>query len=600
MSNTLASPLFLGLDLSSQALKASLFDVHLHGIDEVQVRFDTDMPEFGTVGGILPHAHPMLDDPDAAAAPVAMYIAAMDKLWHKIQTERHWPVERIAAMSAAGQQHASVYWANGATEQLRRLDGRAPLSTQLTSKAFSRSIVPNWQDATTLTECDELMHFADTYMQGDKGASSTSTSPMCEVTGSIAHTRFTGAQILRWRKRYPEQYTNTERITLVSNFVATLLLAGGRDAHIAPLDQSDACGMNLWDMRHLTWNKSLLSFVGSGGTQHDTQASEELGAKLGHVVLDPRHVLGRAGTWLQTRYGISSECLVCQATGDNPATLQCLTPRLGEAVLSLGTSDTILLPSQVYAPSAQYHVFAHPASCKEAAKDSTPPYFLMFVYKNASLAREWARNTYCHGTWDAFNSAMQASPTPKNGTGFFWLRPEIIPWNAHGLHRFNEHGDSIADFVDVRYNVPAMVQSQFLAFRTRILRVLEASQTRLQRVYVVGGAAENKTMCQLLADVLGCEVAKPMVRGRSAETGESIPYNYCSVGAAFRARWVWACETQSQDSFETCVLEARGPSETHAFETVACPNVVHAQAFSAYVDTWTSLEKRAMASTSSG
>ena len=45
--------LFLGLDLSSQALKASLLDARLRGIDEVAVRFDEDLPQFGTHGGIL-------------------------------------------------------------------------------------------------------------------------------------------------------------------------------------------------------------------------------------------------------------------------------------------------------------------------------------------------------------------------------------------------------------------------------------------------------------------------------------------------------------------------------------------------------------------
>ena len=76
--------LFLGLDLSSQALKASLLDARLRGIDEVAVRFDEDLPQFGTHGGILPPGDARLDVPEAAAAPVQMYVAAFDLLWERI------------------------------------------------------------------------------------------------------------------------------------------------------------------------------------------------------------------------------------------------------------------------------------------------------------------------------------------------------------------------------------------------------------------------------------------------------------------------------------------------------------------------------------
>lgn len=569
-TSTMTSAYFVGLDLSTQALKASLLDALLRGVDEVSVRFDVDVPEFGSSGGVLRLGHALLDEPEAVAAPVHMYVAAMDVLWDRIA--KKWPVDRIVALSAAGQQHASVYWAQGATELLRHVGSHAPLRPQLAG-AFSRAIVPNWQDATTLDECAELMQRADT------------TGGMCQVTGSMAHTRFTGAQILRWRRRHPEQYAHTERITLVSNFVTTLLLAGGADARIAPLDQSDACGMNLWDMRTRTWSQPLLAFV-------DGVQAGPLEAKLGNVVLDPRIPVGRVGPWLQQRYGLSPSCLVCQATGDNPATLQCLTPRMGEAVISLGTSDTVLLPSQVYAPDPTYHIFAHPVTTGEA--QGTPPYFLMFVYKNGSLAREWVRDAYASGTWAGFDEALQTAPLPlQHGTGFFWLRPEIIPWNARGIHRFNEHGEPIEAFEDASYHVPAIVQSQCLAFKTRIDRVLHASGTPLQRVYVVGGAAENEHVCQLLADVLGCEVAKPRIGGRSAETGQRVPYNYCSVGAAFRARWVWAHTQGEHASFETCMTEARGHEE--AYEVIAQPDTARAKAFAASVPMWTALESRAYA-----
>lgn len=606
--------LFLGLDLSTQALKASLLDANLQGVDEAQVRFDTDLPEFHTQGGILPKGDKLLDTPDAAAAPVAMYVAALDKLMDRIVHERKWPIERIAAISSAGQQHASVYFTHDAAKRLAGVSPEQPLAPQLERGVFSRAIVPNWQDATTLEECDELMRVANAAF-GEKHVPA-----LCRVTGSIAHTRFTAAQILRWRKHATEQYANTAHITLVSNFLTSLLCAGSvvTKNGMAPLDKSDACGMNLWDMsaKPPRWSAPVLQYV-SKETRLDNEGRIHSGTTacggratlermLGPVLADPAEPVGHIGQWLKRRYGFAQDCLVCQATGDNPATLQCLTPRFGEAVLSLGTSDTILLPSNAYVPDAQYHTFAHPAARDgDRSANATAPYFLMFVYKNGSLAREWVRNTYCGKSWDAFDQAIETSAQHapgSEGVGFYWLRPEILPWDARGTHRFQRKGrewEQVSEFTDPRSNAMAMVQSQFLDFRMRIAQVLAASnaaEQRLERVYVVGGAAENRTLCQLLANVLGCEIARPVVQGRSADSNEHVAYNFCSVGAAYRARWVWECaQSGTAPSFEDTVANARkNGGAGAAYEVIARPDADRARAYAEFSDAWKVLEEYAI------
>lgn len=86
---------------------------------------------------------------------------------------------------------------------------------------------------------------------------------MARRTGSRAHERFTGPQILKLRREQPEVYEKTEMIrcvralkwaegradpsptynSLVSSFLTTLFCA---DGEIKPMEESDACGMNLW------------------------------------------------------------------------------------------------------------------------------------------------------------------------------------------------------------------------------------------------------------------------------------------------------------------------------------------------------------------
>lgn len=62
-----------------------------------------------------------------------------------------------------------------------------------------------------------------------------------------------------------------------------------------------------------------------------------------------------------------------------------------EAIVSLGTSDTVLISTQSYAPSAEWHTFAHPAQIPPATAQERAAgrkggheefkYFSMLVYK---------------------------------------------------------------------------------------------------------------------------------------------------------------------------------------------------------------------------
>lgn len=69
-----------------------------------------------------------------------------------------------------------------------------------------------------------------------------------------AYTRFTGNQIARIAKLYPEAYENTERISLVSSF-ATSILCGD----YVNIDLSDGSGMNLLDIRTHKWHIPCLN-----------------------------------------------------------------------------------------------------------------------------------------------------------------------------------------------------------------------------------------------------------------------------------------------------------------------------------------------------
>jgi xylulokinase len=91
-------PLFLGLDASTQALKASLLSADLDVLAEAAVNFDADLPGLQTRGGVKlgPKGS------GEVFSPVESLAQAMDLLMDRIK-ERGWDVGSIRGVSAAGQ-----------------------------------------------------------------------------------------------------------------------------------------------------------------------------------------------------------------------------------------------------------------------------------------------------------------------------------------------------------------------------------------------------------------------------------------------------------------------------------------------------------------
>lgn len=108
--------------------------------------------------------------------------------------------------------------------------------------------------------------------------------------------RFTGPQIKKFHRLNPEVYEKTARISLVSSFLCSLFL--GR---VAPLDISDVCGMNLWDIQGDCWDNKLLAL-----TAEDSESGVTgLSAKLGNVEHN-MGILGSISMWFVERFGFST------------------------------------------------------------------------------------------------------------------------------------------------------------------------------------------------------------------------------------------------------------------------------------------------------
>ena len=93
----MTEPLFLGLDLSTQQLKALLIDEKAAVVFDFAVGYDKDLPHYGTTNGAI---HGPSDS--QVTSPVAMWVEALDLILQRMR-DAGINLSRIRAVSGAGQ-----------------------------------------------------------------------------------------------------------------------------------------------------------------------------------------------------------------------------------------------------------------------------------------------------------------------------------------------------------------------------------------------------------------------------------------------------------------------------------------------------------------
>ncbi|ERL87269.1 xylulose kinase [Dendroctonus ponderosae] len=452
---------YLGLDLSTQQLKAGIVNENLETVLQVSVVFDTDLPEFRTQGGAMIDKY----DPHCITAPVLMWVKAFDILMDRLVVAGA-DLAQIAAVSGTAQQHGSVYWQKGANDTLKTLDPSQFLHEQL-SHSFSITNSPIWKDSSTTKQCKELEQAVG------------GPEELAKITGSRAYERFTGPQIAKIFQMRPEAYKSTERISLISSFVCSLLLG-----EIAPNDISDGSGMHLLDIRTKTWHQPLLD-----------ACAANLREKLGEPVASNTN-LGPISRYFVERYHFSPDCRVVACTGDNPASLIGMRLREDCLAVSLGTSDTAFLWLMEPKLVLDGHVLCNPVD-REA-------FLGLLCFKNGSLTRERIRNSCADKSWDIFNQLLESTPRGNFGNmGLYYDVHEILPF-LKGDFRFNK-SQRVQKFTSLEVEVRACIEGQFIAMRS-YAEDFGFHIGNGAKILATGGASHNRSILQVLADVFNSPV----------------------------------------------------------------------------------------------
>ena len=237
-------------------------------------------------------------------------------------------------------------------------------------------------------------------------------------------------------------------------------------------------------------------------------------------------VIGRVSSYFVKKYGLNPEALATVWTGDNPASvigLGLIEP--GQVAISLGTSDTFFGSMQKCRTDAhgEGHVFGSPAG----------GYMTLICFKNGSLAREKVRELYGIADWKKFGDRLTQTK-PGNGGAILlpWFEAEIVPRvNRPGIHRFD------LTEADVAANCRAIFEAQMLSMR----RHSAWMQVSPKRIFATGGAANDRALLQVLADVMNCRVLRIEVSKSAA------------LGAALQAAHGWLTAAGKKPKWETLV-----------------------------------------------
>lgn len=364
---------------------------------------------------------------------------------------------------------------------------------------------PIWMDSSTTQYCKKI----EQLFGGPAG--------LFRETGSSGHERFSVHQICKLFREEREKMLETERISLVSSFLASVLVGD-----YVGIDVGDASGMNCMQIREKKWLDKAVEYAGDN-------VKELLGEPVASHL-----VVGRVSEYMERRYGFC-DCEVAAFSGDNLNSVAGLRMEKGDVAVSLGTSDTLFVRMEKLELTSEEeeahegHIFCNPISPEG--------YVALLCFKNGSLAREDIRNKYGERKWEKFDENVSKTPPGNGGASIIHFpEAEIIPAVSKCTYRFLGK-EKVEEFdkekqKDERMHCRAILESQFLSMRLHASKML--GKEGVGRILVTGGASQNQIVLETLSDVFGVKVY-------TSEQPQSA-----ALGAAYRAFHSLLCKKEEK------------------------------------------------------
>ena len=273
--------LYLGFDLSTQSLKATIIKHDLSILNNYTINFEKDLKHYKTINGYL------TNDLNEFYSNVEMFLDALEMIIYKMKEDQI-EMTNIKSISGCAQQHGSVYFSKKELNINRDFDMRLSLSENFNKfKLLATSYCPIWMDATTTNYVKEI---EDKFTR----------LGLFLITGNKAYERFTINQISKIIKEKSDIYLNTQHISLLSSFLSEVF-----SGNYSGIDICDGSGMNLLNITSLKWDDEIMNYIGNG-----------LQEKL-FPPTKPNQKIGLISKYFTEKYGFSKDCKIFNFTGDN-------------------------------------------------------------------------------------------------------------------------------------------------------------------------------------------------------------------------------------------------------------------------------------------
>lgn len=422
----------------------------------------------------------------------------------------------VSAIGLTGQMHGSV---------LLDEDGRVLRPALL------------WNDQRTRDECDQIRRVLG--------------ARLIPITGNDALTGFTAPKLVWVREHEPRVWARVRHVLLPKDYVRYRLTDG------FATDVADGAGTLLFDVADRTWSPEVLAALRIDPawmpTTHEGPditgvVSPEAGRVLGLPAGTP--VVAGGGDQAANAVGVG-------AVGP------------GVMALSLGTSGVVFASTAqpMIEPQGRVHCFCHAVPGR---------WHLMGVMLSAAGSLRWFRDTFAPNVqFDDLVAGASEVPPGSEGLLFLpYLTGERTP-HADPLARGALVGLTIRH--DLRHATRAVLEGVAFGLKDSLDLMVEAGMTAPDQIRASGGGTKSALWRQILADVLGAEIAV-------VNTAEGAAYG-AALLASVGAGWFASVEEAVDSNITTTPVAEPGPDRA----TYEGPGAVYRGLYPALADTFHAL-----------
>ena len=370
-----------------------------------------------------------------------------------------------------------------------------------------------WNDQRTAAACDEIR-------------ATIGRDRLIAITGNDALTGFTAPKLVWVRDVEPDVWRRTAHVLLPKDFVR-LQLTGDH-----AIDKADGAGTILFDLAARDWSDEVVDAL-----------------RIDRSWLPPTFegptVTGVVTSAAAMATGLRAGTPVVAGGGDQAANavgLGAVEP--GVPALSLGTSGVIFAPTDrpTVEPGGRVHAFCHAVPGR---------WHLMSVMLSAAGSLRWFRDTLAPGEpYGALADAAGEVDPGSDGLLFLpYLTGERTP-HPDPLARGAFVGLTVGH--DRRHLTRAVLEGVAFGLRDGLDLMVAAGMPPPTRIRASGGGTASPVWRQILADVLGVELA-------TVATAEGAAFG-AGILAAVGAGWHPTVEAAAGAWIDATVAAAPGPN----------------------------------------